>query len=180
MSRVNDTISYALLLKGSVRFFSEFGFPYVVLSTYMELVPQSIDYRMFEDMYSGFINLMPSVLVGEDPEYILDINRAVFDAENPIDMLSFGYVAYGLTGVVVVSVLFGALIAACDLFFSAPRNFFDIIIRTALLLQVPWLLTYGDPVNGVKRVFAMSVTLAVILMLAAYRSVQVKRQEAVP
>jgi len=159
------------------RLLSEFGFPYVVLSTYIDLVPDTVGYRYLNDLYNGFIVLMPSFLVGADPEYILDINRIVFDAENPIDLLSFGYVGFGLVGSFVVVVIFGTVIAACDGFFANAKSFFDIIIRTAFLLQIPWLLMYGDPVNGVKRVFATSMMFALIMVFVAFRTYRSNRKE---
>lgn len=148
---------------------SGFGFPYFVLNEYLVQVPEFIDYRYLYDLYSGFIILMPSVLVGTDPEYILDINAAVFQAEIPIDILSMGYVSAGVMGMVLLAGLFGAVLAYCDMVFANAKTFFDYIVMAWFLLQVPWLIMYGDPVNAVKRLFATGVVTFIIIIVAILR-----------
>lgn len=149
---------------------SEFSFPFFVLAEYIDRVPDTIAYRGVSDVINGFIILLPSVLVGPDPQYIFDINRSIFDAPIPIDALSFGYAAFGLIGTAIVVALFGGLIALCDMFFANAQRPFQIIIRTAFMLQIPWLIMYGDPVNAVKRVFATSVAFVLIMMFVVYRT----------
>lgn len=147
--------------------FAEFSFPYYVLEKYLSLIPDSVPFRGGEDFIAAAILLLPSVLVGKDPDYILGLNLELFQQPLPIDLLSLGYVSFGFGGIFLFAVGYSLVLAACEAAFADTKGWLSALFRVAWMFYVPWWLMYADPMNAVKRGFGLIVATALLFLFSA-------------
>ena len=117
----------------------------------VSLIPDSLPFRGGEDFIAAAILLLPSVLVGKDPDYILGLNLELFQQPLPIDLLSLGYVSFGFGGIFLFVVGYGLVLAACEAAFANSKDWLSALFRVVWMFYVPWWLMYADPMNAVKR-----------------------------
>lgn len=159
--------------------FAEFSFPYFVLEKYLTLIPESLPFRGGEDFIAAAILLLPSVLVGNDPAYILDLNRELFQQPLPIDLLSLGYVSFGFGGIFLFAVGYSLVLAACEAAFADSKGWLSALFKVAWMFYMPWWLMYGDPMNAVKRGFGLIIATALLFLFSARPPPRSARAQAV-
>src|SRR5699024_5962950 len=107
----------------------EFGFPYVNIANSNELFPTTYNFRGgIPDVTNAIGGLVPSRLINVDffkTESISEFNTKLYSAAGgvmPVDIVSFGYMSFGLAGVAIIAFLFGLLVRWTENLFSYRGN----------------------------------------------------------
>lgn len=152
----------------------EVGFPFVNIATMYDLFPSIFSFRGgFTDVTDALIGLVPSRIISLDTfnsESVSVFNTKFYSAPGgvmPVDIISFGYMSFGLAGVVIVAFLFGFLAKWTENLFSYHKSFVACMFYISLMIVFSFRLMYGDPVMILDATFRYIV--AMIFILATLR-----------
>ncbi|TFG53000.1 MAG: hypothetical protein E4H37_04455 [Gemmatimonadales bacterium] len=126
----------------------EFSFPVVTLSNATVDVPALVPFRWFYDFPLALEYLVPQRLLGVvHPQTVSMINSQIFNSYGavPVDLFSLGYFSAGLPGVILITALFGALLASFERLLPATSDPLGAILRVAWMFFLGLRVLYGDP-----------------------------------
>lgn len=175
--------------QASKDFAIEFSFPYITLANATVDVPEVSPYRFFADIPLAVVYLVPQRVFGvTHPPMVSMINTDLMSDGGsgtiPVDLVSFGYFSAGIAGVLVVTLVFGFVLALSELLFSGERG---AVFRAAVTLFLVFRVMYGDPTLVLQAGFYLLMTVAVLILVrvlrqglagAGIQSVQVAHQQA--
>lgn len=127
----------------------EFAFPYYNISNAIARFDQFINQRFFIDIPLGFIYILPSKIFGKiellQPLTYLNSKLYKFKSGNiPIDLISYGYYNMRVTGVIIISILYGFIAKKIDLLGKIKNNYFGNLIHYIIIIYFPFRIIYGD------------------------------------
>jgi len=157
-------------LSGIRKTLLEFSFPFVTVANVVDLVPNEMSYRWFEDIPLGVAYLLPKPLLGLTlPPTVTMIYDEYMDVPIPIDLLSFGYTSMGALGTILVCLVYGFVLCIADCYFPANGNRTLILLRAAWLLYLSAQVMYGSPHHALVAGFPLLVGTLVIVFCRRYR-----------
>lgn len=148
----------------------EFGFPFVNVATAYDLFPSTFSFRGgIPDVADAFIGLIPSRIIKLqtfNSESVSVFNTQMYGPGGvmPIDIISFGYISFGLAGVIIVALLFGFLAKLTENLFSYRGNLVACMFFISLMIVFSFRIMYGDPVMVLDATFRYIVAMIFILI----------------
>lgn len=146
----------------------EFSFPFVNVGRSFDLFPDYFNFRGgIPDVLTAIAGLVPQRIVNFDflqRETVSQFNTSLYGpgGEMPVDIVSFGYMSFGIVGVVMVALLFGTLLRWTENLFSYHKNLIGCIFSIALMINLAFRIMYGDPALFVNSVFRYAVAMIII------------------
>lgn len=150
-----------------IGFLLEFSFPFVNLANAYLQLGDGIDIRYFIDLPLSLLYMLPERLIGLHlPDTLSDLNSYSFRSSGtvPVDLLSFGYYSFGISGVIISCFAFGLLSRYLEESFSFYKNEpLLVIFKAAWLIRIAFAVMYGDPQLFLKQNFSLlAATLIVV------------------
>ena len=145
---------------------SELGFPHIVATQAITLVPGEIGHRYFIDIPLGALYMLPNFTGVETlPPMILSLQAKLLPWM-PVDLFSFGYYSLGTVGVLIIFAGFGAVLAVFDGWLTESDGWLGQALRAAWLFYLPFRLFYADPYAAAQWGFGLIVGTLFILAAA--------------
>lgn len=149
----------------------EFSFPFTNIANNIILFPAQYSFRGgIGDILKGFSDILPNQLLFFDffkGENATSFNTNQFGAAGtlPIDILSFGYVSFGIAGVMIVGILLGFSARFTEILFSYRGNIIASIFYVNWMFFFAFRIMYGDPGHAYASSFELIVAVLLILLV---------------
>ncbi|MEK4251408.1 O-antigen polymerase [Paenibacillus sp. FSL W7-1287] len=174
--KIGQDTSYTTVTKTKIEILDsvirEFAFPYNNLGNLIPLFPNYFDFRYgLPDITGAILQFIPSRLVSFDflnNQTVSQFNTTLYNnyGQIPIDLVSFGYISFGIAGVILLASIFGVFIRFVESFFSYKESLIACIFYVCFMLQAALAVVYGDPhqvvFSNFKYVFSL-ILIAIIV-----------------
>lgn len=147
----------------------EFSFPYNNIANIMTVYPYVYEFRGgFSDVANAFLEYIPSSLInlGFDKQTASQMNTTLYNTygQIPVDIVTFGYMSFGVAGVMIVAVIFGMLLRFLESLFYYKGDFISCILYVCLMFQTTFAVMYGDPHQIIMGFFRYIIALFLIFV----------------
>ncbi|WP_102335490.1 O-antigen polymerase [Salimicrobium jeotgali] len=162
--------------------FEEFTFPFTNIANTVALFPVEYDYRYgFKDLLGGLENILPSAildlstLIDETPS---QLNTRIFNSNGtmPVDIITFGYMSFGIAGVMLTGLAFGVLTKSLESLFSHKKSLLACIFFTSWMIFISFRFMYGDPALAYESAFKLVIG---TILLYSFASPGVLRRNSI-
>lgn len=154
----------------------QFSFPYYNM---IFAISHDFQFRFFQDLFNWMINLLPSYFTSRiglvDPVLLYEYNTVLQNGSMnkggiPSDILTFGYYQMGLTGLLIVILIFGVLISKLDnslAFFRDSLVLKPILIR--VVIYIGMVVMYADLEGIFRNRFDVVLLICLLYDLGKYK-----------
>lgn len=149
----------------------EFSFPFVNVGTLFDKFPHDINFRWgIPDVLDAVIGLIPSriISISKINEQSVSVVNTKFYPDTggvmPVDIISFGYISFGIAGVIITATLFGVLARVTENLFSYRGNLIACMFSVSLMIVFSFRFMYGDPVMIMDSLFKYIVSFLFIMI----------------
>ncbi|MED3649946.1 O-antigen polymerase [Heyndrickxia sporothermodurans] len=149
----------------------EFAFPYNNLGNLIPLFPDHYDFRYgFVDLSGAIFQFIPSRVISLDflnGETVSQFNTTLYNnyGQIPIDIVSFGYISFGIAGVIVLACVFGMFMKLIEALFIYKGSLISCVLYVAFLFQFSLAIIYGDPQQVFLSLFKYLFTLVLLFLI---------------
>jgi hypothetical protein len=166
------------ILDNIPRLVTQFSFPYINVLKVQNFTYDSGEFRYFIDFISWIINYLPSSIADViglgsiTPSYAVNtFNHHMFDQNNPVaggiptDIITFGYYQFSLPGVIIITFLFGKLLARFDrIFLNSKYDTFLSLAKIRVFQILSFYPMYADIEAFMRRRVDVVVLIIIIII----------------
>lgn len=152
----------------------EFSFPYTNIGNVIKIFPNQENFRLgVMDVLSAAVQPIPSRIIDFDfmhRDTASDFNTSLYNkitGEIPVDIVTFGYMSFGLAGVVILAVLFGVFAKLIESLFFYTESMIASIFYISWMVLIGFRIMYGDPEHFVYSSFRYLVAMGLIYLVVA-------------
>ncbi|MDZ5470444.1 O-antigen polymerase [Bacillus sp. 31A1R] len=147
----------------------EFSSPFVNLANNIEQLSIHYHFRYgFKDFIIGLNGILPSRFLPfeymKQPN-IDELNTLYFQSAGsiPVDLITFGYITFGLAGVIIITLIFGVLIRFIEGLLSNTNNIMMSITYSSWMIFIAFRVMYAEPGLVYNTVFKLVLALFLLL-----------------
>lgn len=151
----------------------EFSFPYTNLGNILQVYPHSESFRGgVLDVVSAGMQLIPRRIISFDfleRESASDYNTSLYinkiTGEIPVDIVTFGYMSFGVAGVLLLAIFFGFFAKVVESMFWYTNSMIASVFYVSWMILFGFRVMYGDPEHFVYSSFRYFVAMVLIAIL---------------
>ncbi|GGJ95041.1 hypothetical protein GCM10007063_16960 [Lentibacillus kapialis] len=146
----------------------EFSFPFFTLTNAIENSFFNDMPRLFIDFVLGLVNLLPASIV----PFSVPMNATQLNTESflnmsgiPMDLISLGFYSFGISGIILISLIFGMLIGGIEKILSDKKNLVVMVFYIQFIFFFSLIVPYAGPTNLFKSDFSLFVSFIVFIFV---------------
>lgn len=149
----------------------EFSFPFTNIGNTIMLFPTQYDFRGgIADIAIAPLNYLPSRIISFDfldRQSASQFNTTIYNTPGqiPVDLVTFGYMSFGLAGVTLMAVFYGFIIRFFESVFSYTKSMMSAAFYVSIMIFLSFRIMYGDPQQFVFAGFSYVVTFILLALL---------------
>jgi oligosaccharide repeat unit polymerase len=146
----------------------EFSFPFFSLTNAIENSFFNSTPRLFFDFILGLLNLLPSAFIPFNvPKNMTQLNTESFLNMSgiPIDIISFGFYSFGLSGIIIIMFFFGTLIGCMEKVLANKGSLIVVVFYIQFIFFFSLLVPYAGPTNVMKSNICLFISFFIFIYL---------------
>ncbi|MBD7970581.1 O-antigen polymerase [Paenibacillus gallinarum] len=152
----------------------EFSFPFTNIGNTIMLFPSQYDFRGgIIDIAVAPLNYIPSRIISfefMERQSVSQFNTTIYNTvgQIPVDMVTFGYMSYGIAGAMIIAILYGFILRFVESIFSYTKSMIASAFFSSIMIFLSFRLMYGDPRQFVYAGFRYVVTFVLLGLLLTF------------
>lgn len=158
----------------------EFTFPLTNLANSIIVFPENYNFRYGMDFLIGIQEILPSRLLNFDfmkADTLSELNSFTLFEVNytiPVDAVTFGYVSFGIVGVIIAGFLLGVTAKFIEAIFDIKNNYVAAMFYTSWLMAVGVMVLYGDPAQVYAAKFRLFIPSLLLVLFALAKKLKLR------